>query len=206
MKALDNLGFPQPEQTELCLESDSDDFPTGNRSIPIRAEEHFRNIVAVEWTIGVGWTFQELYSQVFWIGISGHQLQPFSQTDASHLPPMARARGQHVFFYVMTVREFASARGCGPRCMRELLALIGRSFDQRKAKDMAPHQDYCDLEHKPSRTFTAGCVRLKPRERLLTRIFPAMEHALARPPTASALLGNGWNYGVLVCGYFWEGG
>ena len=47
VKALDNLGAPQPEQKELRLESGSDDRPSAYRWVPTRPDERFPNIVAV---------------------------------------------------------------------------------------------------------------------------------------------------------------
>ena len=83
----------------------------------------------------------------------------------------------------MTVQDLASARSYGQRSTCQLFALIRRPFDQRKAKDMAPKQDFC-LEQNFSRdkTFMIGCV--EPRERVPQDLLPVMEHALARllPP------------------------
>ena len=52
----------------------------------------------------------------------------------------------------MTVQDLAPARSNGQRSTRQLFALIGRSFDHRKAKDMAPKQDFCGQEQDFSET------------------------------------------------------
>ena len=126
--------------------------------------------------MGAGWKFQELYSHVFGLPSAVINFNRFSETDASHLAPIARAPDLHV----MTVQDFASAPVCGQTSMRELFALIRRPVDQPKAKEMAPRQDFCGLEHDFSETFTAG-------------------------PASSAVLEIGRNHVVLVYRCTWDG-
>ena len=109
-------------------------------------EEQFLNVVAV-WIFGAGWKPK---SCTRWVNFN-------------HFPRLTQAICRRrfgllasMYFDDMTLQDFVSAHGHGDRSMCGQFALVGRPFDRREAKAMAPQQDFCGMFHKLSETFTAG--------------------------------------------------
>ena len=95
---------------------------------------------------------------------------------------------------IFTVQDLATARAimANAACVNFMWWSSGPATN---GTHMAHQQGFSGLDHNLSETFTAGCVRLKPRERPLSKTsFQPREHAFARPPTARALIANGQNY------------
>ena len=69
--------------------------PISKPMCPIRPEEQFLNIGCVDHWCGM--EIPRVVLACLWVGIGGHQLQSYSETDAGHLSPLVRASDQHVF-------------------------------------------------------------------------------------------------------------
>ena len=90
--------------------------------------------------------------------------------------------------------------------MRKLFELVGRPFVQRQANDIAPQQDFGGLEHDLRDLHCWSCPPQAARTPSHEDLLLAVEHALTRPPAASAVLENGWNYGFLFTGRYGQVG
>ena len=153
------------------------------------------------------WCRMEIPRVVFaslWVNIGGHHLQSFSKTDAC-LPSMDRTPGQYVF----TRHDRAKP----PMCTR-LWPLqhagtfcVDRVTLRPTTKIWRPSKTSAAKTHDLSETFTAGCVRLEPRECFVPEISFLLGSTLSRdliPP--AALVTDGLNCGVLLYEYIWESG
>ena len=93
----------------------------------------------------------------------------------------------------MFIQDLVSARDYFQRSVRATVRVDRDVFDPRKVKDMTHHQDFCGVEHDLPETFTTGSVRLRPRERLLTRIFFLLSSTLSQdlllPALCSKIMG-----------------